>query len=306
MTATLERAAAPGPAACTPRVRGTGLYLVPLLVALGVWVYGPLLWTGVLAVLDWDLISPDPRFVGAENFLELFARPETGNAVVRTGWYVLGMLPFATVVPLALAIMLWRRPGRAAEGYRAVLFSPVVLAPSATAISWQFLLSPEQGLVNTALGAVGLPTPNWLGDAATALPTIVVITAGKIVALNMLLFSAALAGVDRRALDAARLDGATEWETTRWIVLPQMVRTTVLLSALCVIVAGQWVFTNVAVLTRGGPDGATDNIYYRLYAEGFDFFDAGAASALAVAITLVPAVLFGAAARWNRRRSDVG
>ncbi|MCO7192062.1 carbohydrate ABC transporter permease [Pseudonocardia alni] len=303
MTSTLDRAA-PRARAAQPGPRGRPwLYLVPLVLALGVWVYGPLLWTGVLSLLDWNLISPNPEFVGVDNFVAVFGRPETTNALVRTGYYVLGMLPFATVIPMTLAILLWRRPGRAADGYRALLFSPVVLAPVATAISWQFLLSPQQGLVNTVLSGVGLPAPNWLGDPRTALPVIVLVTAGKIVALNMLLFSAALAGVDRRAIDAARIDGATEWETTRFIVLPQMLRTIALLSALCVIVAGQWVFTNVAALTRGGPDGATDNIYYRLYTEGFDFFDAGSASALAVAITLALALLFGAAALWNRRRS---
>lgn len=307
MTSTLDRATPPARAARPVRRGRPWLYLVPLIMALAVWVYGPLLWTGVLSLLDWNLISPDPEFVGIENFVEVFGRPETTNAIVRTGLYVLGMLPFATVIPMALAILLWRRPGRAAEGYRALLFSPVVLAPLATAISWQFLLSPEQGLVNTILRGLGLPHPNWLGDPHTALPAIVVITAGKIVALNMLLFSAALASIDRRSIEAARIDGATDWETTRFIVLPQLARTVVLLTALCVIVAGQWVFTNVAALTRGGPDGATDNVYYRLYAEGFDFFDAGAASALAVAVTVALAVLFGAAAlwnRWNRRRSD--
>ncbi|OLL72043.1 Aldehyde dehydrogenase [Pseudonocardia sp. Ae150A_Ps1] len=317
-----------------------------------IWVYGPLLWTGALSVLDWNLISPDPEFVGVENYVELFGRPETTNAIVRTGFYVLGMLPFATVIPMTLALLLWRRPGRAAEAYRALLFSPVVLAPLATAISWKFLLSPEQGLVDTVLSGSGLPSPNWLGDPRTALPVIVVITAGKIVALNVVLFSAALAGIDRRSIEAARIDGATGWETTRYVVLPQLARTVVLLTALCVVVAGQWVFTNVAVLTRGGPDGATgrrgdgatgrrgdgatgrrgdgatgrrgdgatgrrgdgatgrrgdgatDNIYYRLYAEGFDFFDAGAASALAVTITATLAVAFGAIASARRRSHD--
>lgn len=280
------------------------LYLAPLLVSLGVWVYGPMVWTGVLSTLDWNLISPDPRFVGGTNYVDLVRRPESWNALVRTGWYVLAMLPFATVLPLGLAIMLWRRPGRAADVYRALLFAPVVLAPVATALAWQFVLNPVQGLVNTVLGAVGGPTPNWLGDPATALPVIVLITSGKIVALNMLLFSAALAGLDRRVVDAARIEGATEWEITRFVVVPQVARTVVLLSMLCVVVAGQWVFTNVAVLTQGGPDGATDNVYYRLYTDGFDFFLIGPAAAAAVVIMMSLALLFGLGSRLTRRPDD--
>lgn len=267
------------------------VYLAPLLVTLGVWVYGPLVWTGVLSLFDWDLTSPDAEFVGAGNFVALVTEPEFGNALARTGLYVLGSLPFATVVPLTLAILLWRRPGPAGSVYRALLFTPLVLAPVAMAISWQFVLNPIQGVLNIVLAAMGLPTPNWLGDPDTALPAIVLITASKIVALNLLLFGAALAGLDRRVIDAARLEGATEWETTRFVVLPQLVRTTVGLGLLCVVLSGQWVFTNVAVLTDGGPDGATDNVYYRLFTTGFTYFDIGLASAAAVAILAVLGVV---------------
>lgn len=278
------------------------LHLAPLVVVLVAWVYGPLVWTGALSLHEWDLTSPRREFVGLDNFVALATEPEFTNAVARTGLYVLGMLPFATVVPLALAILLWRRPGRPSEVYRALLFAPVVLAPVATAISWRFVLDPLQGVLNTVLGGLGLPTPNWLGDPATALPVIVVITAGKIVALNLLLFGAALAGLDRRVLDAARVEGATEWEITRRVVLPQLARTTAGLAVLCVVVAGQWVFTNVAVLTVGGPDGATDNVYYRLYTTAFTFFDVGRASAAAVAILVGLAVVLGLGARLGRRR----
>lgn len=284
--------------------RSTGCatpYLAPLVVALVVWVYGPLVWTGALSLFDWDLTSPAPEFVGAGNFAALAADPRFADAVARTALYVLGMLPFATVVPLALAILLWRRPGRSSRVYRALLFVPVVLAPVATAISWRFVLHPLQGVVNTVLGAMGLPTPNWLGDPATALPVIVAITAGKIVALNLLLFGAALAGLDRRLVDAARVEGATEAEITRHVLLPQLTRTTAGLALLCVVVAGQWVFTNVAVLTDGGPDGSTDNVYHWLYATGFTFFDAGRASAAAVLVLGALAVLFGAGAVLRRR-----
>ncbi|MFC4012548.1 carbohydrate ABC transporter permease [Nonomuraea purpurea] len=263
------------------------LFPAPALLGLVVWMYAPMVATGALSFLDWDLTSPTWSFAGAGNYVRLVTQPEFANAVGRTLLYVLAMLPFATVVPLGLAILLWKRPGRASDVYRALLFLPVMLAPVATAISWRFLLNPLQGLVNTLLGGLGLPQPNWLGDPGTALPVIVLITAAKIAALNMLLFGAALTALDRSCLEAAHVDGATEWQTTRHIVLPQLLRTTVLLTLLCVVLAGQWVFTNVAVLTQGGPDGATDNIYYRLYTYGFTFFDIGTASAAGVVIVLV-------------------
>ncbi|MGF7235826.1 MAG: carbohydrate ABC transporter permease [Frankia sp.] len=286
-----------GPA---PRAR-PWLYVGPATISLVVWVYGPLVFTGVLSFLRWNLVSTHPSWAGWDNYARLVDQPEFPHAAWHTALYALGILPFATVVPLSLAIMLWKRPGAISSGYRALLFLPVVLAPVANAIAWQFILDPLQGAANGLLHDAGFGPRNWLGDPATALPVIVLITAAKVVGLNLLLFGAALASLDRRTLEAARLEGATEWETTRFVVVPQLRRTTVLLGLLSLVVVWPWIFTNVAVLTQGGPDGATDNVYYRLYTYAFTFFDAGTASAAAIVITIAFAVLLGTYAAIGRR-----
>jgi multiple sugar transport system permease protein len=276
------------------------LYQAPVLVSLAIFVYGPLVFTMILSLLEWDLVKPDKSFVGLDNFRELFGDPDFRNALARTGLYVVVMLPFATILPMALAILLWKRPGRASDIYRALLFLPVMLAPVATALSWRFVLDPLGGVVNSVTGALGLGERDWLGDPATALAAISVITAAKFVALNMLLYGAALAALDRRCFDAARVDGATEGEITRRLVVPQLAGTTVLLSLLCVVFAGQWTFTNVAVLTQGGPDGTTDNAYYRLYTYAFTYFDAGTGAAAAITIVGILCALFGASVMARR------
>lgn len=267
-------------AARAPANRRAGVagYLAPLVVVLTVWVYGPLAFTLVLSVLRWDGTGA-PRFVALQNYAELFGQPDFPVALGRTLLLVLCVLPFATLVPMALAIMLWKHPGRASSFYRAVLFAPVMLAPVATAIAWQFVLNPIGGVLNEVLGLVRIAPVNWLGDPRSALPAIAVITAQKIVGLNLLLYGSALDGLDRQCLAAARVDGATEWQVTRFVVVPQLWPITRLLIGICVVLAGQWAFTNVAVLTQGGPDGSTGNVYYQLYTYGFTFFDTGQASA---------------------------
>jgi multiple sugar transport system permease protein len=279
------------------------LYLSPLLLALGVWIYGPALFTLGLSVLDWNLTTPPTGFVGADNFARLFRSADFWQALGQTLLYAVALLPFSTVVPLLLAIMLWQRPGRASTVYRSLLFLPVMMAPVAVAVSWKFMLNPLLGLANEVVGWFGIPPVNWLGDPSTALLVIVAVTAAKVTAFNMLLYSAALSGLDRRTIEAARLEGATSWEITRFVVAPQLVGTTVLLGTLSLVLAGQWVFTNVTVLTQGGPDGVTDNIYYRIYTLGFEFFETGTASAAAVIVLLVFAV---AGIGWRLvRRSHV-
>ncbi|RCK70340.1 sugar ABC transporter permease [Desertihabitans brevis] len=271
---------------------GAWPYLLPLLVLVGVWVYLPVLGTLVLSVVDWDLTSPTAELVGLDNLRRLLAEPEFGQAALQTLVYAVALLPAATVVPLLLAVLLWLRPGRASTVYRSLLFVPAMVAPVAVAVAWQFLLNPLNGLANEVTGWFGLPRVNWLGDPAWALPVVVVVTSARVVAFNLLLFCAALSGLDRRPVEAARLEGATDVEVVRFVVLPQLRATVVLLGLLSLVLAGQWTFTNVSVLTQGGPDGATDNVYHRIHTLGFVYFETGMASTASVLVL----VFFTAAA----------
>lgn len=275
-------------------------YVLPLVSVLAVTLYGPLVMTMVLSVVNWDFTGA-PTFAGVRHYADLFGQPEFPHALLQTLLLVACLLPFASALPMGLAIVLWKRPGGTSALYRALLFSPVVLAPVANALSWQFVLNPLQGLANQAFRLVGVAGLNWLGDPRTALPVIAVITAGKVVGLNVLLYGAALGGVDPQCLAAARVDGATEWQITWLVVIPQLWRTTVLLTGLSVVLAGQWAFTNVAVLTQGGPHGVTDNVYYRIYTYGFTFFDTGAASSAAVVVMVALAVPLAVRGLWRRR-----
>ncbi|SHN47297.1 carbohydrate ABC transporter permease [Cryptosporangium aurantiacum] len=277
------------------------LYLTPGLALLAAWVYLPVVLTLALSVLDWHLIRGEGTFVGTDNFRRLFADPEFRSASLRTVAYAVALLPFATVAPFAMAVLLWKHDGPAARVYRALLFLPVVLAPVATAVSWRFLLDPLQGLANAALDVVAIPPVNWLGEGGSAFGVIVVLTGTKIFALNTLLYLAGLAGIDRRLLEAARVDGATEWDVTRRLVVPLLGRTTALVTFLCLVLAGQWAFVNVAVLTQGGPSGATDNVYYHLYDYAFDYFDTGLAAAAAVLLVVVFVPISLAYQRAGRR-----
>ncbi|GAB3618160.1 sugar ABC transporter permease [Okibacterium endophyticum] len=302
MTTTHREARAPG----GPRFssRGLGwLYLTPVILAIGLWIYGPAVATAVLSVMEWNLTTPPEGFVGIDNLARLVTQPEFGPAIGQTALYALALLPFSTVVPLVFAVMLWSRPGRASTVYRSLLFLPVMVAPVAVAVSWRFLLNPLNGFANEVIGWFGLSPVNWLGDPALALPVIVVVTAARVTAFNMLLYSAALSGIDRNTLDAARIDRANPVQIGWHIVMPQLFRPIVLLAFLSFVLAGQWVFTNVSVLTQGGPDGATDNVYYRIYTLGFEFFETGMASAAAV-LVLVFFAASGALWLFVRRSSD--
>jgi multiple sugar transport system permease protein len=273
----------------TPR---TGLvYIAPAAAFALLWIYGPLGFTVVLSFLHWNLTTGHSKMAGLANYRTLFDGGDFGHALGRTLLYIVGLLPFATVVPFGLAVLLWKHGERTSTSiYRALLFAPVVFAPVAGAIAWQFLLNPLLGDVNHVLGLAHLPQPNWLGAPDLALWTITFITGTKVAALNFLFYMAGLAGIDGRMIEAARIDGASEREVTVRLLVPMMSKTFALTVLLAVVLGGQWTFTNVNVLTQGGPAGATDNVFYWLYEYGFQYFDAGLASAGAVLVTLALSV----------------
>lgn len=260
------------------------VHLSPALAAVVLWVYLPLAATFVLSVMRWNLTGRERPFVGVDNYVNLVQDPAFARACWNTLLYALGVLPFSLVLPLAVAIGVWKRAGRARGLYRALLFAPVVLPPVVGAVMWQWLLNPLLGVVNVALGQVGLGPYAFLSSSRLALWSVVVVTGWKVFGLGFIIFSAALAGLERNPLEAARLDGATEWELTRFLVLPLLAPTILLMAFLTVTLGAQWAFSAVHTLTQGGPAGATDNVYYLLYRYGFGYFDTGTASALGVLV----------------------
>lgn len=276
-------------------------YLAPALTLMAMWVYLPLVGIAGLSVTNWNLINDDRRFVGLDNYRNMAARPEFLTAARNTAVYTVGLVPFVVVAPMGIAILLWKHPGRGTSVYRMLLFLPVVIAPVVGALAWQWILHPRIGLANAVLSWFGVGPVNWLGSADTAIWCIVGITAWKLFGLSFILFAAGLSTVDRSYLEAASVDGASEWDMTRRIVVPLLTPTISMVSLLCLVFAGQWSFANINVLTQGGPTGSTDNLYHLLYTESFRYFDAGSSSVLAVILFAVFGTLSFAQWRYSSR-----
>lgn len=267
-------------------------YLAPAALLMGMWVYLPVGGVVGLSFMRWNLTSDARPFVGTDNYRRLLDEPELGQAVVNTGLYALGLAPLVIVLPLACAVLLWKHTGRLSGLYRTLLFLPVMVSPVVGALIWQWIFHPMLGVANETLRVVGLGPVHWLDRPNVALWSIVAATGWKVFGLSFILFSAGLANVDRSYAEAAAVDGATEWEITRRVLLPLLAPTTSFVAVLCVILAGQWSFAAINVLTQGGPQGSTENVFSLLYTYAFDFFDTGLASATAVLLV----VAFGAAA----------
>ncbi len=271
------------------------LFLAPAFVTLGLWIYWPLVEAFRLSFYEWNLLpTSEPLFVGLENYRRLLALSELRTAAWNTVIYTVGLLPLTVALPLLIAILTRESVGKAGAVYRALIFVPMMIAPVVVAVVWRWLLNPDHGIVNKALGAIGLPAVRFLQEADTAIWSVIFITGWKLMGFSTLLFAAAMTNIDRHLIEAARIDGASEGQIARKIVIPLVTPTTIFLTVLTVLHGAQWSFVYINVLTQGGPRNATTNLYYLLWEYGFSTFAIGwstAAGMLLFAVFSIFAVI---------------
>ncbi|WP_431928740.1 carbohydrate ABC transporter permease [Amycolatopsis tucumanensis] len=278
------------------------LLITPQMLGFTLFVLVPLVSVVVLSFTHTDLRSGVSKPAGWENYRELLTGDATfWHSLAVTGVFALGLVVINVGLSLGLALVLHRRPP-GAEVFLTLAFLSVITSQAAWALVWRFLLQGKGGGVNEFLSVFGITGPNWLFEAQPSLVAVTVVAALKTVGLKAVIFLAALRNMPSETLEAARLDGASEWRVTRHIVLPLIAPTT-LVVVLITFIGSFQVFDYIQLMTHGGPAHATSVLAYYLYEQAFQLFRTGYASAIAV-------VLFGltlllVAAQWWARRKWV-
>ena len=255
------------------------LLLAPALLILGTFTVYPALASLQLSFFEWDGIRPLREFVALDNYTRLLASREFWNSLRVTVVYAGGMTLVALAIGLLAAVLL-NQDIRGIAIYRVLFFLPVITPTVAAGVVWRYLFDPSQGVVNRSLATVGVSGPSWLTDPAWALVAVILVGVWKRVGFNVVVYLAALQGVPRMLYEAAQLDGATPWQTLRYVTIPLLAPTTFFLSVTALIDAFQ-VFDLVYVMTSGGPLRSTDVFGFFLYRYGFRYHELGYASAIA-------------------------
>ncbi|WP_199521137.1 carbohydrate ABC transporter permease [Jiangella anatolica] len=280
------------------------LMVAPFMVLFLLFQLWPILSSFAMGFTDMtsrDLRSPFAvNFVGTENFSGLLADPTFRRALLNTGVFVVVAIPLTMVCGLALAIALNSGIRRLKGVFRAAFFVPVVTSTVAVAVSWKFLFA-DRGVVNWAVGLVGIDGPNYLQDTAWAMPVIILLAVWRMTGLVMVLFLAGLQGIPSDLYEAARVDGAGTWRQIRSITVPLLVPTLLLAGVLLSVTFVQ-VFEEPFVLTQGGPLSSTTTASLFVY-DLFGFGRYGEASAASYVLFLAIAVLALVQFRVFRRRT---
>jgi len=273
-------------------------YVPPALAIVGTFVVFPIGYSFYLSLLSWDFIRPTPLFVGLDNYRRLLAAPDIHQAMANTFLYTAGTVPLSALLGLGVAVLL-NRPMRARGLFRTAFFAPTVTSAVAMSAVWLWIYDPQVGLMNALLHALGLPPLGWLNDPRTALLALVIMSAWNGLGYDMVLFLGGLQGVPPELEDAAAIDGATRAQTFWRVIFPLLAPTTLFVLIITTVSAVQ-VFTQVSVMTQGGPAGATNVLVFSLYQHAFQTFEMGYASALAWVVFLILLVLTAAEMRFFR------
>lgn len=259
----------------------TFVLLSPAAVLLVGLLFVPVLVVCILSLTDWQFGAASLNWVGMQNYTELFADEVFIKSLGNTLVYLVVVTMGGLTIGLGAALLI-ESDDQLKGFYRTAFFMPVASTLIAMAVVWQFMLHPNVGFVNQALGWFGVAPQNWLHDKRLALYSLAAIGIWQMSGLAMVLFLAGLKGISKDVLDAAELDGmAHPFGRFRLVVWPLLGPTTLFVVTVCAIRALQ-VFDTVHVLTQGGPNKATEVLLHTIYAEGFSFFRMGYASAMTV------------------------
>ena len=280
-------------------------FAAPALLIIGVFFFVPVLGAFAVSLTDFDLYAladlRNLRFVGLGNYLELLHSRDFWRALGNTCYFVVAGVPLSIAASLGAALLINSRLTRLPALFRTVFFAPVVATLVAVALVWRYLLHTRYGLINWALGGLGLHPIDWLGDPHWALPAIILFAVWKNFGYNMIIFVAALQSIPADLYEAAHLDGANAWQTLRRVTLP-LLRPTMLLVGVLTVAGYFQLFAEPYVMTEGGPLQSTTSVLYLMYEQGFKWWNLGSASAIAFLLFLIVLAVTALELRFSRRR----
>ncbi|MEM9473083.1 MAG: sugar ABC transporter permease [Pseudomonadota bacterium] len=229
------------------------------------------------------------RFIGLSNYESMTQDPIFWKVLFNNMWFAVGTIPTSIALAIIMALAVNRAmPGR--SFVRMAYFTPTILPMIAVANIWLFFYSPDIGLIDQITGWFGFSGHNWLGDPDTVLPAIIVMTVWKEAGFFMIFYLAALQHIPPELGEAARLEGATRWYYFRRVVFPLLMPTTLFVLINAVLNSFKLV-DHLFVLTKGGPDNASNLLLYYIFENAFSYFDTNYAATLTVVLLGLLAVM---------------
>jgi multiple sugar transport system permease protein len=278
------------------------LFLAPGLLHFAIFTVFAVSFAFYISFHKWNIIQPDKPFVGLDNYVRLFHDPRFLRAVTNTLTFMIGV-PLNLAAGLAVALLLNTKV-RGQAIYRTLFYIPVVTPLVVSSIIWKWVYQGDYGLLNYYLLKLGLIEHKivWLADPNLALPALIIMGIWGGTGGTMVIYLAGLQSIPQEMYDAAEVDGASSLQRLLYITIPLLRPTTFFLLVTSVIGTFQ-IFTEVYIMTNGGPLNRTTTIGYYLYVNAFRELDMGYATAMA--FILFAMIFVFTVIQWKYTRGDV-
>lgn len=276
-------------------------YLTPGMTGFLVFIIIPLIASLIISLFSWSLLGTS-EFVGLDNYRRMISGEDPAFYTILKNTVVFAFLYTGANLIISTGISYWLQhlPNRFSRVLRIIFFIPVVTPMAGNALIWRLLLNDE-GVVNSALNSIGLPSLPWLNNPSLAMGSLVIMSLWQGLGYNIVVLTAGFNGINPSILEASELDGATGFRRFFQVVFPILSPTFFFCTVMTVIGAFK-VFAQPFFLTKGGPGESTNTIVLALYRNGFSFDKLGYASALAwilfVIVMLLTALQFSQQKRW--------
>jgi multiple sugar transport system permease protein len=279
------------------------VFLAPGFVVFTTFTLFALAFVVYLTFHEWSIIAPEKPFVGLQNWETLIDDTRFRKSVVNTLYFTGATVPLGMIVGLSIALLL-NQPLRGRGIFRTLYYLPAITPFVVAAIIWKWLYNGDYGLFNYYLLKTNLihEPLAWLSDQNLAMPSVILMTAWTGVGFAMVVYLAGLQSIPEELYEAAKVDGAGPWARFRHITLPGLLPSSVFLAVIQIIFLMQ-VFTQIFVMTRGGPIDRTTTVLFYVYETAFGFYEMGYASTIAFALFLMLLVFTALQLRMYRRQT---
>lgn len=234
---------------------------------------------------EWNPLSGTYRFLGIENYKEVFTSALFGKSMLNTLIFSVVVIIFRVGLGLGIAYAIYSSLVKYKSFFRAVYYMPVVTPMVAVAFVWKFMYNPQIGTINQIFGL----DVNWLMNPKTALLAVIIMTIWKDFGYAVVMFMAGLYSLPSDALEAANVDGASAWQTFRYITFP-LLKPMTLFVVITSIISYIQAYVQILIMTEGGPGTSTYLASYIIYDEAFVKYNFGYASALSFVLFIITAV----------------
>lgn len=261
------------------------LMLLPAAVLMITFLIIPIGLTFTLAFTNAKLISPEPaKFIGIDNFVRLFGNETFWSSLRNTVIFAIVVVPVQSAIALGLAVLINTKM-RGINFFRTVYFLPVVTSMVVVSMLWMFMYQPD-GLINEFLAKFGIQGPDWLGDPQWALLSIIILSIWQACGFHMVIWLSGLQTIPGELYEAASLDGAGRWKQFVHVTWPGL-RQTAIFILITITIAAFSLFTQVNIMTQGGPLDSTTTVVFMAVRTGFQQQQTGYASAISLVFFVI-------------------